>query len=193
MSILKLRTKKVKNKKISRRIFKGILLSLIAVIFIAVAVVLSLNIYNSKIADEIISGSKLPYKFLLEYNKFDEKSLPNGYDKLYNYMSWDFHTDGYIVRFGKYPMDLNKRYLTEIEITSSEYNILGISPGANYMDAAQKLSDSGWKPDINFNSDSYRKRFEKGRFTIFIASSDDIIDTISIESGLIILRPWIDY
>ena len=87
-------------------------------------------------------NSKLPIPILTIYNP-DKILQANKY--IPNFMSNDYYYDDYTLVFSGYPTDENDDFLTDIELHSEKFNILGIAINTNKNEAIQKLIEFGFE------------------------------------------------
>ncbi|MDL2238539.1 hypothetical protein LJC56_12070 [Christensenellaceae bacterium OttesenSCG-928-K19] len=100
---------------------------------------------NSSVTDEINENSTLPLALLTPHNSVrDELQEDESLDSVNNFMSFDYYADGYMLSFSGFPEDDSEYCLTDMEITSGEYDVLGISILDDMAQAAQVLEGYGY-------------------------------------------------
>lgn len=100
----------------------------------------------SSLVKIINQNSKLPMPILTEYNT---EVIPKANKYIPNFMSNDYYYDDYTLIFSGYPTDEDSDLLTDIEIHSEDYNLLGIAMNTEVNEAIKKLVEFGFEKTTN--------------------------------------------
>ena len=98
------------------------------------------------LVETINQNSNLPMAILTTHNT---EIIPQANKYIPNFMSYDYYYDDYTLIFSGYPTDEDGDFLTDIELQSEKYNILGISINTNKNEVIQKLIDFGFSKSTN--------------------------------------------
>ena len=91
-----------------------------------------------------------------------------------NYMSNDYYGDGILWVFSGYPHDeVSDSFLTEINFTSTKYNIFGIKPGDNISNSKKILENMGFENKGHYIKKGYTNVFSKGDLYITLTTDYD--------------------
>jgi hypothetical protein len=106
-----------------------------------------------------------------------------------NFMSHDYYTDDYCIRYSGYPTDESSSHLTTIEITGGTYNVLGIKIGTSKEEAFKILNEFNFKPTKNksYSYNNYTDNddafgFVNAEISVCIVTKNDIVTTILLEA-----------
>jgi len=94
----------------------------------------------------INQNSNLPMPILTTYNT---EIIPQANKYIPNFMSNDYYYDDYTLIFSGYPTDEDGDFLTDIELQSEKYNVLGISINTSKNEAIQKITSFGFSISTN--------------------------------------------
>ena len=128
--------------------------------------------------------SNLPAPFLSKL----PKKAPQDTEYIRNFMSHDYYTDDYCIRYTGYPTDESSSHLTTIEITGGTYDVLGIKIGTSKAEAFEILNQFNFKPTKNKsyaynnytdNDDAFG--FENAEFAVCIVTRKEMVTTILLE------------
>lgn len=89
----------------------------------------------------INDNSVLPMNIL---TAFDATKVPSNGKFVRNYMSLDYYYDNYEIKFAGYPTDEHDFHLTNIELETDRYNLLGITINDKKDDVIKKLHSFGF-------------------------------------------------
>ena len=98
-----------------------------------------------KMIETIRNNSDLPILYMSKYLNESTDILSQKYEKISNYMSFDFSDKDILFRYYGYPTDESESYLGSVMLSTNKYNILGISVGDNVVDAIKKLESFGFE------------------------------------------------
>lgn len=90
----------------------------------------------------INDNSVLPMNIL---TAFDATKVPSHGKFIRNYMSLDYYYNDYEIKFAGYPTDENDFCLTNIELETEKYNLLGITIGNAKKQVIKALNSFGFE------------------------------------------------
>lgn len=166
-------------------------IAVIAIIFIASIGISHIRkpkkpAYEGDMVSIINTNSNLPVEYMC---KFDENDLNlKKYDRLNNYMSYDFEDKDILFSYYGYPNDESDFYLGKITLITNKYNLLGITVGDNMKKSISKLEEYGFKLEDSNNYFERSLTYDDITISIFAytetyeESEDELtVDSIHIE------------